>query len=144
MDVDVNMRKFFFIVCFFISFSVSAEQLSIFERTIKLNEDCTLDVTDTGRLLYSQEPSDIGAGNCSFIKFAETSVIHLERFNDKYVVMVESQSFDNKECTSRYGALIFRRDKQVELINWFKESGSCGADRESRVFEYFVSKSVNK
>ncbi|HDM8174481.1 TPA: hypothetical protein P0E27_001689 [Vibrio harveyi] len=144
MNVDVNMSKFPIYIGILISFSVSAEQFSIFEREIKLNEDCTVDVINAGNLSYSQELSDIGDKKCSFIKFGETSLIHLERFNDKYVVLVESQSFDNKECTSRYGALIFRRDKSVELINWFKKSGSCGADRERRVFEYFVSKSVQK
>lgn len=60
MDVDINMSKFSIFISILISFSVSAEQFSIFEREIKLNEDCTVDVINAGNLSYSQELSDIG------------------------------------------------------------------------------------
>ncbi len=63
MDVDVNMSKFPIYIGILISFSVSAEQFSIFEREIKLNEDCTVDVINAGNLSYSQELSDIGEKN---------------------------------------------------------------------------------
>ncbi|MHA2852302.1 hypothetical protein ACXZ7K_26540, partial [Vibrio harveyi] len=63
MDVDINMSKFSIFISILISFSVSAEQFSIFEREIKLNEDCTVDVISAGNLSYSQELSDIGEKN---------------------------------------------------------------------------------
>ncbi len=63
MDVDINMSKFSIFISILISFSVSAEQFSIFEREIKLNEDCTVDVINAGNLSYSQELSDIGEKN---------------------------------------------------------------------------------
>ncbi|HAS6253740.1 TPA: hypothetical protein RQL13_004593 [Vibrio vulnificus] len=144
MDVDINMRKLIFLKCFLLTYPLSAEEFSIFETQVKLNEKCTLQITSTDMSLYSEDLSRIGTQNCSFIKLAETSLIHLERFNDNYVVLVESQSLDSNQCLSQYGALIFRRNKPIELVNWVKESRSCGADRERTVFEYFLKKSMAK
>ncbi len=74
------MRIFIFLTCFLLTCPLSAEEFSIFETQVKLNEKCTLQITSSDMNLYSEDLSRIGTQNCSFIKLAETSLIHLERF----------------------------------------------------------------
>lgn len=138
------MSRFLVIISILFSLPLLAEELTIFQNKVKLNESCVLEVNNVERGNSQVSLEYIGQSNCSLVKYWDTDVIHLERVNNKYVVLVESQKNGVNDCSARYSAIVFHPDGTVEPINYVKKSGTCGIDREKKEFDYFEFKSTRR
>ncbi len=124
----------------FCSVGLQAEPLMIFGSKLELNADCDLKVTYKGgesRIVQLNLPE---ASNCTFIKHAETNLIHVEQVTNSYVLLVESAMDKEDRCISNYTAISVKKDGSVKASDRYKTSGTCRIDRERKVFEYFAYK----
>ena len=134
------MKKIISIIFILSTSACTASNLDIQGTSIQLTDSCEIKAT------YKNKPAEAfklnlpNASSCSFITHSNTNIVHLEQVTNAYMFLVESTETSENNCKSTYIAVAVSNVGDISISPISKRSGSCGAGRERKVFEYFAFK----
>ncbi|MGF1733616.1 hypothetical protein [Photobacterium kasasachensis] len=119
-----------------------ADPVNIYGSKLEILQSCQLQVNHRDGSQTVHKLNLPHSETCTFIKHAETNIVHIERVYNIYALLVESTSDEADTCVSTYTAAFIKPNGTVEISDFNKKSGSCYIDRERKVFEYFAHSMV--
>ena len=156
------MKALLFAGLWVVSTAVFSTELRIFEQHLTIHPDCTLEIK---RPDGSQEKKSFslgsGYGGCAIISLGTTNIPHLEWMpqpsanklsrslgtnipQGSYVFLVESRKGLMEECIAEYGVVVARTGEVKVVPETSRRSGTCGVDRDQKVFEILYNELYNR
>lgn len=140
MDVDIKMKILFLISLIFFSAYLHAEPLVIDSTKLEIDNQCRLKATNKERESKLIELSLPESANCKFVIHDETNVIHLRLVGNSYMFFIESPTWSQDECLTKYVAVAVKNNGTIVTSATYARSGVCPPNVEINEFLYFARK----
>lgn len=132
------MKALLFVGLWVVSTAAFSTELRIYEQHLTIHPDCTLEIKrPDGSQEKKSFPLSRGYGECTILSLGGTNIPHLERMPmGVYIFLVESRKGLMEACESEHWGVMVARNGEVKIVPKTRPSGTCGADRDRKEFDY--------
>lgn len=130
------MKTTLFACLLVVSTTAFSTEFRIFDQHLTIRPDCVLEIK---RPDGSQEKKALplnGNGKCTIINLGHTNIPQLEFVHGAYVFLVELPEGLGGDCSAVYVGVAVPRNGRVKVLPEVRRTGTCGADRDRKEFEY--------